>query len=212
MVSSGVRTRYAGQQLVYEPQVEYEYAVGGARHRGQRIQFGQRRYSWEDQAREVAEQYPVGATVSVRCDPRRPGRATLRAGRPAGALPLVALGAEVLITALGLALIFADIGPSGGGGGSRRSWVYRHGPWGWFVLALLITTGIGIGIWLHRRKGHYNALVPTAAFGATLLVGVLVLEAVDGQPFALDRLPFVVGVWALAVGAIYLRFRADSRE
>ncbi len=54
--------------------------------------------------------------------------------------------------------------------------------------------------------------VPIVAFGATMLVGLFVLEAVDGRPFALGRLPFVVGVWALAVGAIYLRLQADSRE
>jgi hypothetical protein len=195
---------------VYEPDVKYEYRVGDTALRANRVQFVQRSYPWEDQAQEIVDRYPVGATVTVRYDPQHPKRAVLEPGRPRGNLPFVTLAAELFITILGISLAFVEITPSRASGG-RGSWVLDNGMWGWLVIGAMIVCAAGIGIWIYRRKGHYNALVPSGIFGAVIILGMVVLNLANGRSLDPGKLLMMVAICAVATFAIYLRFRADSR-
>jgi hypothetical protein len=211
ILASSVRTRHRVKHgPVYEPDVKYEYRVGDTAHRADRVQFVQRSFPWEDQAQEVVDRYPVGATVTVRYDPQRPKRAVLEPGRPHGSLPFVVLAAELFVTILGIFLFFVEITPSRTSGG-RHSWVLDNGPWGWIIFGASIVCLIGICVWTYRRKGHYNALVPAGVFGGVMLTGVVILNLANGRSFDPRNLLIIVCICAMATFAVYLRFRADSR-
>ena len=64
----------------YEPIVSYTYQVMGASHSGSRLSFwGDESMSTEG-AQKKLDDYPPGATITVRYDPRKPNRSVLEHG------------------------------------------------------------------------------------------------------------------------------------
>lgn len=89
------------------PRVRYSYAVDGIVREGDviRLGLGDIGYTSEQQAREHAARYPVGASVPLRCDPNDPGITALETGQVGSAGRILAGG---LFVAVGLAaLVFA---------------------------------------------------------------------------------------------------------
>jgi hypothetical protein len=74
---------------VFNPKVEYRYAVDGENYTCAQIQLGVVWKSGEDWARKVAARYPVGTRVVIYYDPGKPGRAFLEYSFVA---PVVGLG------------------------------------------------------------------------------------------------------------------------
>ena len=93
----------SGRSPGYYAIIRYEYEVGGTTYKGDQIAFGmqasvQDRRKVEDEVRP----FPVGATVPIHYDPKRPGQAVLRVGEASSvATPLMFAG---ILTFLGLLL------------------------------------------------------------------------------------------------------------
>jgi hypothetical protein len=91
----------------YIPRVSYAYAVNGGAYEGNLIRIGleESGYIREQQARDHLARYPVGATLAVRYDPKKPEIAVLELGQVGAARYLLA---GVLLAAVGVgAVVFA---------------------------------------------------------------------------------------------------------
>jgi hypothetical protein len=91
----------------YIPRVSYAYSVNGVRYEGNVIRIGleERGYIREQQAHDHLARYPVGATIAVRYDPKKPEIAVLELGQVGAARYLLAGG---LLAAVGVgAVVFA---------------------------------------------------------------------------------------------------------
>jgi len=65
----------------YFSTVRYEYRVGSVLHASRRITFGSAACLGENDAKDIAARYPLGAVVKVSYDPDAPGKAVLVAGQ-----------------------------------------------------------------------------------------------------------------------------------
>lgn len=90
-------------RLVYEPVVEYAYAVAGQEYRGTRLSFGASVASRREWAEGKAAAYPVDREVTVHYDPDNPAESVLD---PAGNFAWGGLSFAVVF--LGLAAYFAS--------------------------------------------------------------------------------------------------------
>lgn len=91
----------------YIPRVRYAYAVDGIIREGEviRLGLGEVGYMSEQQAREHAARYPVGASMPLRCNPNEPSLTALETGQVGSAGKILAGG---LFVAVGVAaLVFA---------------------------------------------------------------------------------------------------------
>jgi Protein of unknown function (DUF3592) len=66
--------------VTYQPEISYQYTVGGAGYNAERISFPEPLFSSLDSAQTVLQLYPLGKTVSVFYSPWYPGHAALRPG------------------------------------------------------------------------------------------------------------------------------------
>lgn len=62
--------------------IEYEFEVGGVRHRSNRVRFGGTANLPKDSAEALARRHPVGSGVTVHYAPERPQLATLETTTP----------------------------------------------------------------------------------------------------------------------------------
>ena len=91
----------------YIAKVAYDYAVNGTPYSGDRVRFGHRAGALAT-AEADAAQYPSGASVDVRYDPRKPQTSALEAGQggvSVGGIILAIMGAGAV--ALALAILVA---------------------------------------------------------------------------------------------------------
>ncbi len=78
---SGRRRR---SRNMYSADIVYEYSVDNIIYRSERVSFGDYRSSSPAHAREVVDNYPVGASVRVYFDPENPATAVLEPGTMGG--------------------------------------------------------------------------------------------------------------------------------
>ncbi len=83
----GGTTRY------YEPDVRYRFTLDGVEHEGRHIQMDPGSNTDEDEVAEWVARYPVGATVTARCDPKNPRHAVLELDDDGSGLALVGFAA-----------------------------------------------------------------------------------------------------------------------
>ncbi|MCI0396561.1 MAG: DUF3592 domain-containing protein [Chloroflexi bacterium] len=76
----------------YNPQVTFVYAVNDQQYQDDTIKFGETSYGNRNRAQEVADKYPVGATVTVYYDPSDPATAVLEPGVSGGSYLILGLG------------------------------------------------------------------------------------------------------------------------
>lgn len=69
-----------GRSVSYSAEVTYRYSVNGQSYGADRIRFGTEGGSGEEEQRQVAARFAVGARVKVYYDPDRPAVSTLLAG------------------------------------------------------------------------------------------------------------------------------------
>lgn len=81
--------------------VEYEFDVGGVRHRGKRVRFGGTAYLPKDEAEALARRHPVGSAVTVHHAPNRPELATLETTTPKHLVALLFVCGFVAIAIVG---------------------------------------------------------------------------------------------------------------
>jgi hypothetical protein len=101
--------RSDNEYAYYSPRVEYAYEVDGVAYSSKTIWLTGDRSMLRGRAERMAARYPVGDSVEVRYDPKKPTRATLKPGG-AGWL-LVSLVAISVVGPL-LAFAFTDAGRS----------------------------------------------------------------------------------------------------
>lgn len=107
-VASQTRTDAKGlARTVFVPVIEYEYDVGGEFYQAARLSFDDAAETSAGAAERIVAQYPVGAGIEVRYDPKDPFNATIDTGADRLNLPLIgAVGLGVLA----LAALIAAIG------------------------------------------------------------------------------------------------------
>jgi hypothetical protein len=81
--------------------VEYEFEVGGASHRGKRVRFGGTANVPKDEAEALARRHPVGSGVTVHYAPDRPELATLETTTPKHLVVLLFVCGFVAIAIVG---------------------------------------------------------------------------------------------------------------
>ncbi len=81
--------------------VEYEFEVGGVRHRGKRVRFGGTANLPKDEAEALARRHPVGSRVTVHHAPDRPELATLETTTPKHLVGLLFVCGFVAIAIVG---------------------------------------------------------------------------------------------------------------
>lgn len=81
--------------------IEYEFDVGGVRHRGKRVRFGGTAVLPKDQAETLARRHPIGSAVTVHHAPDRPELSTLETTTPKGLVALLFVCAFVAIAIVG---------------------------------------------------------------------------------------------------------------
>lgn len=90
-------------QLMFRPEVKYNYAAGGGEATGSDLAFVGKLYRTRGQAEKSISSYPVGMMVMARCNPDDPTQAVLvRRGGLAGLL-LAGLGLVMILAPLALA-------------------------------------------------------------------------------------------------------------
>jgi hypothetical protein len=89
-------------EVGYQPQVEYEYRVGGTIFKGTRISPLEKQYA-RRAGQKVVDRYPAGAAVKVFTDPDNPNQALLETGVAGSSLIFLLTG----LLLLGGAVIFA---------------------------------------------------------------------------------------------------------
>lgn len=63
--------------LSYSAAVQYNYVVDGKSYGGNRIMYGNTTFSNRSDAQKLCDKYPVGTTVDVFYDPKKPSRCVL---------------------------------------------------------------------------------------------------------------------------------------
>jgi hypothetical protein len=95
--STGGRSR----MTLYRPVVLYEYEVGGRRFEGDRVaQSPGLNRGVVEFAEKVAQRYPVGASVDVRFNPKRPGECVLEPRVPASWIAALVIGLGLVALAI----------------------------------------------------------------------------------------------------------------
>jgi len=91
----------------YVPVVAYEYAVEGTPYQAARMRFADSSVATVEEARRVAERFPVGAGIEIRYDPKNPVEATIETDpdrfeyRMIGGIALAVLALAALVSAFG---------------------------------------------------------------------------------------------------------------
>lgn len=81
--------------------IDYEFEVGGVRHRGKRVRFGGTANLPKDEAEALARRHPVGSGVTVHHAPDRPELATLETTTPKHLVGLLFVCGFVAIAIVG---------------------------------------------------------------------------------------------------------------
>ncbi len=213
VLSSEVKTHRTTKGMWHEPKIRYEYWVDGIHHGGKRVAFGQSRYRYEDEARQVVDAYPAGKEIQARHTPNRRSVSTLEPGVQNGWMMLVVTVLGVVVAGSGLFLLFAEIEPSSGGSNSRSGSVAENGPYGLIALVFILAVVGGAFWWTHRRKGDFNPWVPTAVVAAAIPVWFALMELGDDGPFRLrpvGMLVLIVG-WLVYTLVMYAAFASYAR-
>jgi hypothetical protein len=92
---------------IHKPSVEYEYSVGGIRHRGNRVGFLETSTSSRRRAEQKAARYTVGSEVAVFYDPAAPSEACLEREAEAPRDVVVFAIAKWVPLVVGFLLVFA---------------------------------------------------------------------------------------------------------
>lgn len=90
---------FSDTEVTNEPQVEYDFLVGGSKYRGTRITIGEKTSGFELES--ILARYPVGAEVTVYYDPANPKKAVLERDLPMG----------IMLAGMGCLLLFFIGGP-----------------------------------------------------------------------------------------------------
>ncbi|MCW5695145.1 MAG: DUF3592 domain-containing protein [Bauldia sp.] len=106
-VASQTRTDAKGlARTVFVPVIEYEYEVGGELYQAARLSFDDAAETSAAAAERIVAQYPVGAGIEIRYDPKDPFNATIDGGGERLNLSLIAaIGLGVLALASLIAAI-----------------------------------------------------------------------------------------------------------
>ncbi len=102
------RTRLGGPSTDYRPLIRYEYVIEGIRYQNDQITFGAIKMDKANAEAKLAS-YPVGSTVTVYYNPKKPDQAVLE-HTDTGSILFILVGAVGLVIGLcvvcfGIALI-----------------------------------------------------------------------------------------------------------
>jgi Protein of unknown function (DUF3592) len=81
IIESEVREVRDTDGLTYKASILYEYSVNGVTHRSDVWRLGTGSSSSTEPARKTVKRYPVGAVVTVYCNPEKPADAMLEPGK-----------------------------------------------------------------------------------------------------------------------------------
>ncbi len=213
VLSSEVKTHRTTKGTWYEPKIRYEYWVDGIHHGGKRVAFGQGRYRYEDEARQIIDAYPAGKQVQVRYAPNRRTVSTLEPDVQNSRMMLVSTVLGVAVAGAGLFLLFAEIEPSSRGSNGRSGSATENGPYGLIALVFMLAVVGGAFWWTHRRKGDFNPWAPTAVVAAATPIWFALMELGDDDPFRLrpvGMLVLIVG-WLVYTLVMYAAFASYAR-
>jgi hypothetical protein len=105
VVFSGVEDVWDTTGDRFEPQVVYTYDVDGVTYESTQIDLRDATYMGnQDDALEIANQYPVGETVTPYVNPSDPTRAVLNRDLPGAVLVIVGTGLVLLLLSAGLSV------------------------------------------------------------------------------------------------------------
>ncbi len=213
VLSSAVKTHRTTKGTWYEPKIRYEYWADGIHRESNRVAFGQSRYRYEDEARQVVDAYPAGKDVRVRNAPNRRRVSTLEPGVRNGRMMLAATVLGVVVVGFGLFLLFAEIEPSNGPSSARSSPAAEHGPVTFIAFIFLLAVLGGAFWWTHRRRGDFNPWVPTAVVAAAMPVWFALMELGDDDPFRLRPagMLILIGGWLVWTLVMYATFASYAR-
>lgn len=107
-IAAETRKDRAGRDVQrFLPVVAYEYTVDGTEYQAARMRFTDSALANLDDARRVAERFPVGAGIEIRYDPAMPSEATIEADpdrfeyRMIGGIALAVLALAALVSSFG---------------------------------------------------------------------------------------------------------------
>jgi hypothetical protein len=101
VVETRIEEQGGGGEFSYKPVVVYQYTVGGASYRGDRLSFGgEPTDGSHSEAEGIVSAFPKGKPVAVQYDPADPARAVLYSG----------VRQEWLRTKVGVGLFFVASG------------------------------------------------------------------------------------------------------
>lgn len=101
IVASGVReVHHFEDQVMFQPEVKFTFAVGRNEITGTNIAFANKLYQTRAQATKAVSQYPVGRVVMARYDPQEPTQAVLLTRGGLAGLLLTCLGGAMTIGTL----------------------------------------------------------------------------------------------------------------
>lgn len=210
VLSSKVKTNY-GKNTTYTPEVRYEYVVQGKSFTGKRLTYGRAAYPYEDEAQEIADRYSVGEQVFPRYAPDNHGRAVLEPGLTNRFTVAIGAVAGVILTGLGFFLAFTEFEGSSPRRGGRYSAVSANPPYSYIAFAFIFVALGGISLWVHRRKGYYDPLVPTAVVALVMPAWFFIQEFGQWRMVSLRALPFLLVAWAFITLLMYATFRQQAR-
>jgi len=84
ILSSGVYRNGKGVGVSWNPEVKYQYAIGGTTYQSANVRFMRRVFYDSESANDMQAPYPAGHVVSVSYDPQNPNRSVLEPGLAPG--------------------------------------------------------------------------------------------------------------------------------
>ncbi len=84
ITSSDVSTGVSNMGRWWQPELIYEYQVGGQGYRSSSIRYLMPAFYRGEDARQIQAAYPAGALVQAAIDPHNPSRSVLEPGIPGG--------------------------------------------------------------------------------------------------------------------------------
>jgi hypothetical protein len=81
----------------YKPIVEFLYEVEGREYSSDNLTYGRRKFPDQGFVDYIIQQHPVGGTIAVYYNPRRPGQAVLQPGDSSGLGVVVGTGIVIIL-------------------------------------------------------------------------------------------------------------------
>ncbi|MDP2654630.1 MAG: DUF3592 domain-containing protein [Candidatus Omnitrophota bacterium] len=101
-VSAQTIHRRGADGIEFKAEVIYEYVADGVRHTSSRVRWGGENFLSREDAEAFLQGYPMGKTVTVHYNPRKPDQAILENGSEDTGVLYLVTGFGVVLVVLGL--------------------------------------------------------------------------------------------------------------